>query len=118
MLKFIICGKSHENFSYLKSVILQNTCIPETSGIKFSYPKVSSLKFLCESGSSMECEQVNARSDNVLILLYVIFVSLVGSWSRKTFHSYPLYLISSERTLRLEEGEQQKALTLHNAHKP
>lgn len=66
----------------------------------------------------MELEQVNARSDNVLILLYVIFVSLVGSQSRKTFHSYALCLISSERTLKLTEGEQQKAPTLHNADKP
>lgn len=40
----------------------------------------------------MGCEQVNAGSDNILIILYVIFVSLVGSQSRKTFHSCPLYL--------------------------
>lgn len=67
----------------------------------------------------MEREQVNTRrSDNVLMLLYVIFVSLVGSWNRKTFHLYPLCLISFERTLRLKEGEQQKAQTLCNAHKP
>jgi len=31
VLRFIICGK---NFSQLKSVILQNSCIPEASGIK------------------------------------------------------------------------------------
>lgn len=60
----------------------------------------------------MECEQVNARSDNVLIILYVIFVSLVGRQSRKTFHLSSA-LISSERTLRLK-SEQQKTLTLHN----
>lgn len=45
-----------------------------------------------ESGSCIECEQVNAASDNILIIPYVIFVSLVGSQSRKTFHSYPLHL--------------------------
>lgn len=59
---------------------------------RFSCPKVSSLKFLCESGSCTECEQVNAESDNVLIILYVIFVSLVGSQSRKTFRSCHLHL--------------------------
>lgn len=75
------------------------------------------LKFLCESGSCMECEQVKAGSDNVLIILYVIFVSLVGSQSRKTFRSCSLNLISLERTLRLK-SEQQKTLTLHNVHKP
>lgn len=62
----------------------------------------------------MECEQVNAGSDNVLIILYVIFISLVGSQSRKTFHLSSA-LISSEWALRLK-GEQQKTLTLHNAH--
>ncbi|KAL9867333.1 uncharacterized protein GJ701_000782 [Geothlypis trichas] len=51
----------------------------------------------------MECEQVNAGSDNVLIILYVIFISLVGSQSRKTFHLSSA-LISSEWALRLKGG--------------
>lgn len=34
----------------------------------------------------MEHEQVSARSDNALVLLYVIFLSHVVSWSGKNFH--------------------------------
>lgn len=85
-----MASNAAENFSHpdiLELLVLQKIQVQ-----RFSCPKVSSLKFLCESGSCMECEQVNAGSDNILIILYVIFASLVGSQGSRTFHSCPLHL--------------------------